>query len=76
MIASRNNAGHLARCLGSIAAQRHRYPPGEEGMEVVLALDGCTDASAEVALSFNASLPEPLQAPSPPRPLRCGCFAS
>lgn len=58
VIASRNNAGHLGRSLGSIAAQRHLYPADQE---VVLALDGCTDRSAEVALQFNAALPEPLR---------------
>jgi hypothetical protein len=57
VVASRNNAGHLARSLGSIAAQRHLYP---EDLEVVLALDGPEDASVQVARSFNASQPEPL----------------
>jgi GT2 family glycosyltransferase len=58
VIASRNNAGHLARCLGSIAAVRRVYPPNAE---VVLALDGCTDLSADVARGFNDSLESPLR---------------
>jgi GT2 family glycosyltransferase len=57
VIASRNGAGHLARCLGSIEASRSLFP---EDMEVLLVLDGSTDSSAEVALAFNASLPVPL----------------
>lgn len=57
VISSRNGAGHLGRCLGSIAAHREQFP---ERMEVVLALDGSTDPSAEVARAVNASFPEPL----------------
>jgi predicted O-methyltransferase YrrM len=57
VIASRNNAGHLGRCLGSLAANQQHFTGR---MEVVLALDGCTDPSAEVARTVNASFTHPL----------------
>ena len=57
LIASHNNAGFLARCLGSIAANRDSLPTD---FEVVLGLDGCTDTSAQVAMDYNSSLAEPL----------------
>jgi glycosyltransferase involved in cell wall biosynthesis len=57
VIAARNGAGHLARCLGSIAAHRSQFP---EDSEVVLAIDGADDPSVQVARHFNASLSEPL----------------
>ena len=57
VIASRNGAGFLGRCLGSIAANRSTWPPD---FEVVLGLDGSTDGSANVVTAFNQSLQEPL----------------
>jgi succinoglycan biosynthesis protein ExoA len=56
ILAVRNDATHLASCLGALAAQT--YDPGR--VELIVADGGSTDATPEILRTFGATAPFPV----------------
>jgi glycosyltransferase involved in cell wall biosynthesis len=51
-----NEAARLPRLLASVEAARAAYPGGPDGIEVIVADNGSTDATAQIALAAGARL--------------------
>ncbi len=61
-IPAHNEAGQIERCLAALAMQRDASgaPVPEGAFEILIFANNCTDATADVARVFAASIPHPV----------------